>query len=258
MNYRKYCYKKEGCTILRKNERIDDLQINGLKIIQNNDGFCFGIDSVLLSDFAKDIRNSSTVVDFGTGTGILGFLLLAKTSIKKVIGVEIQEEVADMVRRSILLNNIQEKFQVINCNIKDILSYIKRDSIDAVISNPPYKKNNTGGVNTNQRKLISRHEVSADIFDFIKSAKYILKDKGTLYMVHRPERLADIIYGLRENKIEPKKIRFVYSKRDSCEAKLVLIKAVKNGREFMSVEKPLYIYKDDGAYSDEIVKIYNK
>ena len=244
--------------ILKENERIDDLQIKNLKIIQNKDGFCFGIDSVLISEFAKDIKKNSKVMDLGTGTGIIGFLLLAKTNIDKVIGVEIQSEVVDMVGRSIKLNDLEDKFEVINCNVKDIPLHVKRESIDVVVTNPPYKKNNTGGKNGNEKKLISRHEILADIFDFIKSAKYVLKDKGSLYIVHRPERLSDIMYGLRENKMEPKKVRFVYSKEDSDEAKLVLIKAVKNGGDFLQVDKPLYIYKKNGEYTDDILKIYSK
>lgn len=243
--------------ILKENERIDDLQIKDLKIIQNSDGFCFGIDSVILSDFAKEIKNNSSVIDLGTGTGIISFLLIAKTKLKNIIGVEVQPEVADMANRSIKLNKLEEKFKIINCNIKDILKEVKRDSIDVVVTNPPYKKINTGGKNENQKKLISRHEVLADIFDFIEAAKKVLKDKGSLYIVHRPERLSDLMYGLVQNKIQPKKIRFVYSKEDSNEAKLVLIKAVKNGGEFLQVEKPLYIYKKNGEYTEEIIKMYN-
>ncbi len=243
--------------ILKENERIDDLQINNLKIIQDKNGFCFGIDSVLLSDFAKDIKKNSTVIDLGTGTGIISFLLLAKTNINNVLGIEIQPDVADMATRSIKLNHLEEKFKILNCNIKDILLHVPKESFDVVVTNPPYKKNNTGGKNQNEKKLISRHELLADIFDFINSAKQVLKDKGTLYMVHRPERLSDIIYGLRQNHIEPKKIKFVYSNPNSTEAKLVLIKAVKNAKPFLNVEKPLYIYQNNGEYTDEVLQIYN-
>lgn len=244
--------------ILKENERIDDLQIKDLKIIQNTDGFCFGIDSVLLSEFAMDIKKGSKVIDFGTGTGIISFLLLGKTEISNVVGIEVQEEVADMARRSIMINNLGEKFKIINCDIKDILDNVNREEFDVVVTNPPYKKANSGGKNKNEKKLISRHEVLADVYDFIKASKSVLKDKGTLYMVHRPERLADIICALRKYKIEPKKIRFVYSKEDSNEAKLVMVKAVKNGGEFLQIEKPLYIYKNNGEYTDEVLKIYNK
>ena len=244
--------------ILKENERIDDLQIKNFKIIQNTDGFCFGIDSVLLSDFAKDIKKESKVADLGTGTGIISFLLLAKTSIKNIVGIEVQSEVAEMAERSVKLNKLEDKFKIINCDIKNILDKVKREEFDVVVTNPPYKKINTGGKNENEKKLISRHEILADVFDFIKTTKIILKDKGTLYMVHRPERLNDIIWSLRENKIEPKKIRFVYSNENSKEAKLVLIKAVKNGGDFLTVEKPLYIYNKNGEYTEEILEIYNK
>ena len=243
--------------ILKENERIDDLQINNFKIIQNTDGFCFGIDSVILSDFAKDLKNKSKVIDLGTGTGIISFLLIAKTKLENIVGIEVQPEVADMANRSIQLNHLENKFKIINCNIKDILNNVEKESFDVVVSNPPYKKNNTGGKNENEKKLISRHEVLADIFDFIKASKQVLKDKGTLYLVHRPERLTDIMLALMQNKIQPKKMRFVYSKEDSKEAKLVLIKAVKNGGDFLQVEKPLYIYKNNDEYSEEIIKIYN-
>ena len=250
--------QKKVIKILKDNERLDDLQINNLKIIQNKDGFCFGIDSILLSEFARDIRKGSSVIDLGTGTGIIGFLLLAKTEIKDITGIEVQPEVAEMASRSIVMNNLEKKFKIINCNVKDILANVNRESFDVVVTNPPYKKINTGGKNDNEKKMISRHEILADIFDFIQSAKLVLKDKGCLYMVHRPERLSDIICGLRENKLEPKKIRMVYSREDSDEAKLVLIKAVKNGGEFLKIEKPLYIYKNNGEYTDEVLEIYKK
>lgn len=244
-------------SLLRENERIDDLEINNLKIIQRNDGFCFGIDSVLLSDFAKNIKNNSNVLDFGTGTGILGFLLIAKTKIKKVIGIEVQQEIADMASRSIKLNNLEEKFEILNSNIKDLDKKLKIDYYDAIITNPPYKKPDSGLQNDNEIKLISRHEVKANLSDFIKMSFKLLKDKGTLYMVHRPERLVDIISEMRLNKLETKRIRFVYSNKKS-DAKLVLIEAVKNGKSFVKIEKPLYVYNEDETYTDEILEIYNK
>ena len=249
--------QKKVIIILKENERIDDLQINNLKIIQNKNGFCFGIDSVLLSDFAKDIKKGASVIDLGTGTGIISFLLLAKNNITHITGVEVQKDVAEMAQRSIELNNLQNKFDIINCDIKDIFSYTEKEKYDVVVMNPPYKKLNTGGKNLDEKKLISRHEILANIFDFIETSKKLLKDKGTLYLVHRPERLCDIIYALRKNKIEPKKIKFIYSNEQSEEAKLVLIKAVKNAGEFLKIEKPLYIYNKEGNYTEDILKIYN-
>lgn len=242
---------------VKDNERIDDLEINNIKIIQKVDGFCFGIDSVLLSDFAKNIRNNSNVMDMGTGTGVLGFLLIAKTKINKVTGIEIQPEIADMARRSIQLNNLEEKFEIINCDINELEKNVKTESFDAIITNPPYKKLNSGKINDNESKLISRHEIKATLDDFVKIGFKMLKDKGTMYMVHRAERLVDILATMRKNKLEPKRIRFVYSNKDS-ESKLVMIEAVKNGRPSIKVENPLYVYKENGEYTDEILKIYDK
>ena len=242
---------------IKENERIDDLEYKGLKIIQNTEGFCFGIDAVLLSDFAKEIKNNSKVLDLGTGTGILSILLSGKTNLNKIYGIEIQEEVANMAQRSVQLNNLENKIEIINKNIKDLENIFEKNSFDAIVTNPPYKKINTGEKNEKENKLISRHEVTASLDDFIKISFNLLKDKGSFYMVHRPERLAEIIYKLKQNKLEPKIIKFVYSNVKS-EPKLVLIKSVKNAKEFLKIEKPLFIYNKYGNYTDEILKIYNK
>ena len=255
---------------LKENERIDDLQYNNLKIIQNTKGFCFGIDSILISDFAKDIKKESVGIDLGTGTGIISILLAKKTNISKIIGIEIQKDVADMANRSVELNNLQNKIEVMNLNIKNILEknslsevqkgYIEnklpRDSFDFIVTNPPYKKLDTGKVNECEYKYISRHEATANLEDFLKVTKFLLKDKASLYMVHRPDRLVDIIELMRKYKIEPKKIRFVYSTINK-EPTLVLIKGIKNARAFLTIEKPLIIYNSNGEYTDEIYKIYN-
>ena len=242
---------------LKENERIDDLEYKGLKIIQNKDSFCFGIDSVLLSDFAKNIKNNSLVLDLGTGTGIIPILLCGKTDLKKVIGVEVQEKVAEMAKRSIKLNNLENRFEVINENILNLNKIYKKQTFDVVVTNPPYKKKNSGIINENKEKLISRHEIEANLEDFIKVSKDLLKDKGEFYMVHRPERLVDILSIMRKEKLEPKVLRMVYSNKNK-EPKLVLIKGIKNAKPFLKVEKNLYIYDENGNYTDEILEIYNK
>ena len=242
---------------LKENERIDDLEYKGLKIIQNKEGFCFGIDSVLLSEFAKNIKKGSKVLDLGTGTGIIPILLCGKTELKKIVGVEIQEEVSNMAKRSIKLNNLENRFEVINENILNLNNIYKNQTFDVVVTNPPYKKNGTGIVNEDEKKIISRHEITAKLEDFIKIAKDLLKDKGEFYMVHRPERLVDILSILREYKIEPKELRFVCSNINK-EPKLVLIKGVKNSKAFLKIDKNLYIYDEKGNYTKEILKIYNK
>lgn len=242
---------------LKEKERVDDLEYKGLKIIQNTEGFCFGIDSILLSDFAKDIKKDSKVIDLGTGTGIIGILLCAKTEISHMVGVEIQEEVYDIARRNIRLNKLEEKFTLMNINIKELEKRQEIGKFDVVVTNPPYKKENTGIQNENEKKLISRHEITANLEDFIKVSSQLLKDKKDLYMVHRPDRLVDIIELLRKYKLEPKKLRLVYPKPEK-EPNLLLIKATKNARPFLKVEKPLYVYKESGEYTDEILKIYGR
>ena len=241
---------------LKEDERIDDLEYKGLKIIQNKKWFCFGIDSVLLSDFAKEIKNNSTVLDLGSGTGIISILLSKKINAKKIVGIEIQKAVYEMSKKSIILNDL-ENVDFINEDIKNLNKIIENNSCDAIVTNPPYMKKNSGIKNENEMKLISRHEIKCNIEDIIKVSSKLLKDNGELYMVHRPDRLVGIIECLRKYKIEPKKIRFVYSKKED-NSNLVLIKAVKNAGEFLKIEKPLYIYDENNKYTDEVLEIYNK
>ena len=242
---------------LKANERIDDLEFKGLKIIQNEKGFCFGIDSVLLSDSAKNIRKNSMVLDLGTGTGIIPILLCGKTELKKIIGVEIQEDVSNMATRSSILNKLENRFEVLNENILNLNKKFENQTFDAIVTNPTYKKKDTGIINEDERKIISRHEITANLEDFIKISRDLLKDKGEFYMVHRPERLVDILSLLRKYKIEPKEIRFVYSNKNKS-PKLVLVKGVKNAKTFLKIDKNLYIYDEKGDYTEEILKIYNK
>ena len=225
---------------LKEDERIDDLEFKNLKIIQNKNGFCFGIDSVLLSDFSKNIKKGANVLDLGTGTGIIATLLCGKTNLNKIIGIEIQEEIAEMANRSIKLNNLENKFEIINENILNLPKIFEKNIFDVIVTNPPYKKKNTGIINEEEKKIISRHEITANLEDFIKISNKLLKDKGEFYMVHRPERLVDILSVMRENKLEPKILRFVYSNINK-EPKLILIKGVKNARPFLKIEKNLYI-----------------
>lgn len=243
---------------IKKDERIDDLQYKGLKIIQDKNGFCFGIDSIILSDFIENVKKENNIVDLGAGTGILGILLSKKTLAKEIIGIEIQSDVAEMAERSIKLNNLQEKVKIINEDIKNIIpnKIINKNSVDIIVSNPPYKDKKDGGLNENEKKLISRHETTATLSDFIEIASKLLKDKGIFYMVHKPERLVDIIYLLRENKIEPKEIEIIYPSKGK-EASLILIKGIKGARKFLKVRKAIYVYDEQGNYTEDITKIYN-
>ena len=243
--------------LISSDERIDDLEYKGLKLIQNKKGFCFGVDSVLLSDFSKTIKKNTKVVDIGTGTGIISILLCKKTNLQKIYGIEVQEDVANLAKRNAEINSLQDKFEVINTNIKDVFKYIDPYKIDAVVTNPPYKKTNTGLKNINEKQLISRHEVECNLEDIVSISAKLLKDLGELYMVHRAERLVDIMVLLRKYKLEPKIIRFVHSKAEE-KPTLILVKAVKGAGEYLKIEKPLIIYRDDGEYTDEVLKIYDK
>ena len=242
---------------LEENERIDDLEYNGLKIIQNKNGFCFGIDSVLLTDFSKEIKPNSKIMDLGSGTGIIPILLSAKTKNTNFIGVEIQEEDAQMANKSVKLNNLENRIIIENENILNLKDKYRRGSFDAITTNPPYKKIDTGIVNENNKKLISRHEITASLEDFIEISSFLLKDYGEFYMVHRPDRLVDIFYFMRKFNIEPKKIKFVYPNKNK-KSNIILIKGVKCGKPFLKFEDNLYVYDEKGNYTEEILKIYNK
>lgn len=242
---------------LLENERIDDLEFENLKIIQNTTGFCFGIDSVLLSDFAKEVKNGSKVMDIGTGTGIISILLSKKANVEKIYGVEIQQEVANMAERSVKLNNLEDKISIINTNIKDIFDKFEPNTFDVIVTNPPYMKLNTGAKSDEIKKLISRHEVECNLEDIIKISYKLLKSRGEFYMVHRAERIVDILYLMRKYKLEPKKIRFIQSKVNK-DLNLLLIKGVKDAGNQLKIERPLVVYNEDGSYTNEILEIYHK
>lgn len=242
---------------LNENEKIEDLQFKNLKIIQNKTGFCFGIDSILLSDFAKEIKKDAEVLDLGTGTGIIATLLCEKTELKEIIGIEVQKEVYEMAQKSIYLNQLENKFKIINEDILNLNKIFEKNIFDAIVTNPPYKKKDTGIKNEEEKKIISRHETTATLEDFIRISKDLLKDKGEFYMVHRPDRLVDILDIMRKYEIEPKIMRFVFSNQNS-EPKLILIKGIKNAKPFLKIQNNLYIYDEKGEYTEEINKIYHR
>ena len=212
---------------------------------------------MLLSDFAKEIKKGSEVLDLGSGTGIISILLCGKTNLKHITGIEIQEDVYKMAQKSIELNNLQDRFSIINEDIRNLSKKFPANSFDAIVTNPPYKKENTGLKNEDKVQFISRHEVMCNLEDIAKTAASLLNSNCSIYMIHRPDRLVDIIQNFKKYKLEPKKIRFVYPKINK-EPNLVLIKATKCGGEFLKVEKPLIVYNENGTYTDEILEIYDK
>ena len=239
---------------LKENEKIEDLQCKGLKVIQNKKWFCFGMDAVLLTNYC-DIKNNSKVVDLGTGTGIIPILLSGKRNFSKAYGLEIQPEVAEMAERSVKLNDLREKIEILNVDLKNALDYLEENSFDAVISNPPYKLYNSGIINPEDKKAISRHEIKSTLEDVVSIASQLLKQYGRFYMVHRPDRLADIMCMLRKYRLEPKQIRFVHP-RAAAKPNMILIRASKNGNPELKFDAPLYIYGDDGNYTEDVYEIY--
>ena len=240
---------------LRNGERIEDLQCRGLKIIQNKNWFCFGIDAVLLANYCN-LKDGEEVVDLGTGTGIIPIILYGKNNVKKIFGIEIQKEVAEMAERSIKLNKVKEYIEIINTNIKDYSKYLKKNHFDTVVSNPPYIKTSNSLISPERKKALSRHEIEGNLEDFIKIAAELLKHRGKFYMVYRPNRLVEVFQYMKKHKIEPKKIRFIHNKEND-EPNLVLIKGVKAANPHLIVEKPLIVFDKDGNYTEEINKIYS-
>jgi Predicted O-methyltransferase len=241
---------------INENERVDDLQCRGLRIIQNREGFCFGVDAVLLANFA-DIKKGQRVIDLGTGTGIVPILLAGKTGAKEVVGLEIQDEMAEMASRSIMLNKIEDRVKIVSGDLKNAVSLFGRESFDAVTTNPPYKHQGSGIVNPGDRKALSRHEIACTLEDVISVSSGLLKDGGRFFMVHRPERIVDIIYLMRLYKIEPKRIRFVHP-YPGKKPNLLLIEGLKYGKAFLNFMDPLYVYNGDGEYTEEINNIYGR
>ena len=246
---------------LLPNERIDDLQRNGYRIIQNKNGFCFGMDAVLLSGFiceglGNKTRENTKIIDLGTGTGIIPLLLRAKTNSRDLTGLEIQETSVDMARRSVELNGLEEDIHIVSGDICKADKIFGKALFDIVTSNPPYMKPAGGLTNPEDAKAIARHEIKCTFGDVAGQAAALLKPQGKFFLVHRPERLAELIDILRDYKLEPKRLRMVHSFMDS-QATMVLIEAAKGGNIFLKVEQPLIIYKSKGVYTNEILDIYN-
>lgn len=238
----------------KPNERLDELHRNGYLIIQDPERFCFGMDAVLLSGFAK-VKTGERVIDLGCGNGIIPILLKAKTDGKHFTGLEIQEESADMARRSVILNHLEEQIHIVTGDIKEASKLFGSASFDVVTTNPPYMNGNHGLVNPDQTKALARHEIACTLDNVICEASKLLKPNGRFYMVHRPFRLAEIMGKCMEYKLEPKTMRLVYPFVDK-EPNMVLLEAIKGAKSRIKVDKPLIVYKEQGKYTDEIYDIY--
>lgn len=241
-------------TNLKPKERLDDLQINGYEIIQHPGKFCFGMDAVLLANFAR-VKQNECALDLGTGTGIIPILLTAKTEGKHFTGLEIQEESADMARRSVAHNHLEEQVEIITGDIKEAASIFGPVSFDVITTNPPYMIGHHGIANASDTKAIARHEVLCSLDDILRESARILKPRGRFYMVHRPFRLAEILSKMVSVGIEPKRMRMVHPFVQK-EPNMVLIEGMRGANSRMTVEPPLIVYKEQGVYSDELLKEY--
>ena len=239
---------------IKQGEQIVDLERNGYQIIQDRARFCFGMDAVLLTGFAK-VKKGERVLDLGTGTGIIPILLEAKTQAQHLTGLEIQAESADMARRSVALNNLQEKIDIIDGDIKEASKIFSGAPFHVITTNPPYMTEHHGLENPEAPKAIARHELKCTLEDIIRESAKILAPGGRFYMVHRPRRLVEIISLMRAYKIEPKRMRMVHPFADK-EANMVLIEGLRGGNAMMKVESPLIVYSEQGVYTDEIHEIY--
>ena len=237
-------------------ESVDDLQLKGLKLIQKQQGFRFGVDAVLLSHFAN-IKNKHRVIDLCTGTGIVPFLAYGKYSPKEVIGIEIQEDMVEMANRSSLLNDTTDIVKFVHGDLKDKALLDSLGKFDVLTVNPPYKLNNAGIVNPDDKLAIARHEVMCTLEDVIIAARRLLKDNGRMFIVHRPERLIDIFELMRKYKIEPKRVQMIHPKVNKA-PNIVLVEGQRDGGAYLKWEAPLYVYNEDGTYTKEINKIYGR
>lgn len=240
--------------LLKPGERWDDLQIKGYQIIQNPELFCFGIDAVLLSSFAR-VEEGEKALDLGTGTGIIPILLKAKTKGLDFTGLEIQPSCVDMAKRSVEYNQIEDSVHITAGDIKEVSSIFPAASFQVVTSNPPYMNDLHGIKNPSEPKAIARHEVLCTLKDVIMGASKMLKPGGRFYMIHRPHRLPEIMSVMQEYKIEPKRMRMVHSYLDK-EPSMVLIEGSRGGKPFLKVEAPLIIYKENQIYTDEVCEMY--
>jgi len=235
-------------------ERLEDLQCGGMKLIQSPRYFRFGVDAVLLADFCR-LKSGETAVDLGTGTGVIPLLLCAKTRAKKIVGLEIQKDCAEMAARSVFLNEVADRVSIVEGDIKNVSELFSANMANVIISNPPYIKVGAGKINESEQIAAARHEILCNLDDIMKAAAWLIKPSGRFYMVHRPQRLADIICSARAHGLEPKQIQHVcaYDRKPPI---LILMEFIEGGTAYLKTLAPLVLYEADGGYSAEMRRIY--
>lgn len=242
--------------IVKDDETLDDLQIDDIRIIQKKEAFRFGVDAVLLANYAK-IKRGALVADLCSGTGIVPFIISGKTAAASIIGIEIQDNMVEMAKRSVKYNKLEHKVNFINGDIKNTDLLKSMPKADVVTVNPPYKLRNSGLINSKDNNAIARHEILCTLDDVIRASNILLKDNGRFFMVHRPDRLADIMCTMRKYKLEPKRIQMVQPSISKA-PNIILVEGQKYGGTFLKWEKTLYVHNEDGSYTEEINKIYGR
>jgi tRNA1Val (adenine37-N6)-methyltransferase len=246
--------QKDPKDFLYEGERLDDLQRDGMYIIQNPKWFCFGMDAVLLSAYAK-VKEGEKCLDLGCGNGIIPLLLSRRTKGSSFTGLELQKDIAEMAKRSVAYNEKEDKVHIVQGDIREATSIFEAASFDVVTSNPPYLNQSNGRVSEASHKAIARHELFCTFEDVVKAAAKLLRPGGRFYLVHRPFRLAEIISCMVQYKLEPKRMRLVYPYVDK-EPNMALIEGVRGGNRQLTVEKPLIAYEDTNQYTEEVRRMY--
>jgi tRNA1Val (adenine37-N6)-methyltransferase len=245
---------KHDSSLLEHDETIDAALGDGLKIIQKTNGYRYSLDAFLLAHFTS-LKKNDRILDLGTGSGIISLVLAKRWGFIKIIGIEIQEELAAMARRSAELNNLKDRVDIIQGDVRKIDALCAENAFDLVVSNPPYRKLHSGRINSDAQKASARHEIEGSLIDFLGAAQFALKKKGHFFLIYPATRMVELLYRMRKNDLEPKKLRMVHSKNRS-EGELVLVEGVKGGREELHILPPLYVYDENGVYTEEIAAIF--
>ena len=240
----------------RGGETIDDLLGGRLKILQKERGYRFSIDSLLLAHFVQ-MKTGGSVIDLGTGSGVILLILSHRFKCGRMVGVEVQEELVDMAGRSIKMNGLEDEIELFLGDVREINALFAPQSFDVVIFNPPYRRLSSGRINPDQEKAVARHEIKGTVDNFLLSARYIVKETGCLYLIYPAVRMAELLFRMRENDIEPKRLRMVHSRHIS-EGEFVLVEGKKGGGEELKVLPPLFIYEEDGGYTEEMESVFRE
>lgn len=241
---------------VREDEKLDELFDGRLRIIQKKEGYRFSIDAILLAHFASHV-SADSIIDLGTGSGIVPLILAKRTSAPTIVGVEVQEAMADMAERTIMLNGFADRVSILHEDLRSLCSRFDASSFDLVVSNPPYYPVEEGRINPDEEKAIARHEIMAKVEDVIGISHYLVRPSGLVVIIFPARRMVDLLFKLRESGLEPKLLQIIYSHKHD-EGKLVIVESVKRGNPEIEIKRPFFIYADEGEYSKEMQKIYDE